>query len=210
MRYVWGFLIMLVATQGFAQVWELKSEKKGIAIYTREVEGSSFLEFKGETELDANLATLVSLLWTVEDMPQWMFGCVKAELIESSGDLSRKLYLVNAAPGPLKNRDLVIQNIVTQDPSTLEVTYTMDKVDHPIDSGHVQVKTMNGIVKLVPLAANRTKIIYQAHVDPAGIVPAWAANMFVKDNPYNTLIGARKILQKKQFPEHPGIVNYTE
>lgn len=200
---------MLSATISYASDWSLSKETKGVTVYTRAVEGSDFLEFKGETIIKQNLASLVSLLWTVEDMPGWMFGCIKAEVKENTGDLERKLYLLNDAPFPLKHRDLVIENRVTQDPDTLVVTYSMDMVPAPLETSHVHVKAMKGFVSLVPISENETRVIYQAHLDPAGIVPSWAANMFVNDNPVNTLLGAKKILKKKTFAEYPGIINFS-
>lgn len=190
--------------------WEFSKESKGVTVYTREVEGSSFLEFRGEIEIDTNLSKMVSLLWTVGDMPKWMDGCLEAVVLESEAELSRKLYLRNDAPGLLKDRDLVIRNTVSQDPDSLEVTYTMDLVDEPLDTTHVHVKKMKGIVKLVPLTNNRTKVIYQAHLEPAGIVPGWAANIFVNDNPINTLKGARSILTQNSYADYPGIINYSD
>lgn len=189
------------------QKWNLAYDKHGVQVFTRSIDGSSFKEFRAEIVADEDLASIVSLLWTTGDMPKWMHGCKKAELKETVGELNRKLYLLNSAPFPLKDRDLVIQNVVTQDPATLNVRYSMDLVAYPLDTPYVKVPRMNGFVELVPEGPKKTKVIYQAHLEAGGIVPGWAANVIVTENPLNTLKNARELLQKVQYPDYPGIKN---
>lgn len=205
---------LLVAVTGVPMMasadagWSKSYDKDGIQVFTRQVEGSTYKEFRGETIVNEDLASVVSLFWSAEDMPKWMDGCKRAEVKEQVSDLERKLYLVNAAPGLLKDRDLVISNKVTQDPVSGTVRYTMDRIEYPIDTSNVHVPKMNGFVDLIPQGPKQTKLVYQAHLEAGGIVPGWAANIFVEQNPVNTLKGARSILKDKSYPDHPSIKNF--
>lgn len=188
--------------------WKLSRSKKGIEIYTRPIEGSDFLEFKGITNVSTNLATLVGLLWNLDDMPLWSSGCLETKLISMNGDLDRTVYLVNDAPFPLKKRDLVMNNRVIQNSETKTVTYTMDLVSHPIKSKHVHVKSITGTVELVPISAAETQVIYQSHIDPGGNIPSWAVNWFVNDVPLETLEKLTNILTRQSFAPHKLIQNF--
>lgn len=203
-----GTAMMGLSVISQANDWEKGYDGDGVQVYTRKIPGSSFLEFRGETIWEDDLASIVSLLWTAEDMPKWMDGCKRSEVKETVSDLERKIYLVNAAPGLLENRDLVLHNKVTQDPDTYVVHYSMEKIEYPINSDYVHVPKMNGFVELVPQGPGKTKVIYQAHLEAGGIVPGWAANWFVKKNPINTLLAGKKIVKSKSYPDHPAIKNY--
>ena len=202
-------LVMTLLSFGIeASEWVQKYQKEGIEVFTREVKGSEFLEFRGETTVDQPLSSIVSMIWTVEDMPKWMFGVKKAELLSSTGVFDRQLYFVNAAPFPLKDRDLAVVNSARQDPETLATHCTMTLVDSPLKSEYVRVAKMDGFIDLIPQGVGKTKIVYQAHIEAGGQVPAWTANMYALDNPLNTLKGMRKLMTEKSYPAHASIRDY--
>lgn len=201
------FVTLSLSSHAAEHNWDLSYDKDGLKVYTRSVDGSPFKEFRGEIVVEQTLGTLVTLLWNTDDMPQWMYGCKKAEAKESEGELSRKLYLLSSAPFPLKDRDMVIRNTVTQDPASLAVRYSMDLLEYPLKTRNVHVPVMKGFVDLIPEGPNKTKVIYQAHLEAGGAVPGWVANVVVAENPVQTLLGAKTILSRKHYPDHPLIKN---
>jgi len=181
-----------------ADQWSLVKDDDGIKVFTQPVEGSSFVEFKGETDIDAGLQQCAGLVMSIPDMPKWMFGTVKAELVSSNSEQDRVLYMVQNAPFPLKDRDLYVHNTLTQNPDK-SVVYAMDLLPEKAgDSKYVHVEKLRTRVTLTALSANKTHVEYRAHVDPGGVVPSWAANLFVTDTPYNTLKEARNLLKSSQ------------
>ena len=40
------------------------------------------------------------------------------------------------------------------------------------------------------------EVIYEVHSEPGGSVPAWLANSFVVDAPFNTLQGLRQLAEQ--------------
>ena len=108
-------------------------------------------------------------------MPKWMFGVKKAELVSPNNGFDRQLYFVNAAPFPLKDRDLTVTNYVSQNPQTLTTRCIMKLVDSPLKSDYVRVAKMDGFIDLIPQGVGKTKVVYQAHIEAGGSVPAWTA-----------------------------------
>ena len=63
-----------------------------------------------------------------------------------------------------------------------------------------------------PISATQTTVIYEAHADPGGILPAWIVNMVALDTPLYTLINLKKVLKKERkegdfpFANYPALV----
>lgn len=188
-------LAMFALAAQAADNWKLVKEDDGIKVFTQPVEGSNFVEFKGEVDVEASLKQCAGLVMSVPHMTKWMYGTTKAEIVSSVNDSDRVLYMVQHAPFPLRDRDLYVHNTLTQNDDN-SVVYAMDLMtDKAIESSHVHVKKLRTRVTLTALSANKTHVEYRAHVDPGGIVPSWAANLFVTDTPYYTLKEARETLK---------------
>lgn len=204
-----GVVAMLSSLVGASGLWNKIHDKDGIKVMTRPFEGSSFLEFRGEMTLDNDLASITQFLWTTEDMCKWMDDCVSVNASEST-ETTRKIHIVNAAPGLLSNRDVVIENTITQDPQTYVVRYTMNRLPETdkLDTSYVHIPKFKGVVELLPQGPNKTIVAYQAHFEAGGVVAGWMANLLVKKNPLNTLRDARKIITEKDYPAHSAIKNF--
>ena len=63
-RHVGMLLLLFSLLQ--ADTWELAKERDGITVYTRNVEGSPFLAFKGVTVVEGDLSDKESLRGTVQ------------------------------------------------------------------------------------------------------------------------------------------------
>ena len=50
---------------------------------------------------------------------------------------------------------------------------------------------------MTPEGEGRIRVVYELHAEPGGQVPAWLANSFVIDAPYNTLLLLRRAAEAK-------------
>src|ERR1700748_3486486 len=80
------FLIIvsaLYSLRGYGQEnWELKTEKAGIAIYTRNFPDSKFKGVKVECELDATLSQLVAVVLDVNTGTDWVYSIKSSILLK--------------------------------------------------------------------------------------------------------------------------------
>jgi len=197
-RSLFGMVLVAMLTLSVAQAqdhWELIHDEDGIKVYTQPVEGSSYLEFKGETIADVTLQQCAGFILSVPHMSKWMYGTKKAQILSAASEFDRVLYMINDAPFPLRDRDLVVHNVMAQQANNV-VVYTIELMrDKQVESKYVHVKGLRARVTLTPISSEQTHIEYRAHVDPGGTVPAWAVNMFVLDTPLKTLQQAKKLVK---------------
>ncbi|OUS40868.1 hypothetical protein A9R00_03840 [Oleispira antarctica] len=185
--------------------WVLEKEEQDIQlkIYTREVSGSSLREFKGVMIAETNLTTLAALLLDSNAAPQWMHQCEKFEIIEQIDPLNAVIYFVNGAPWPVSDRDAVISSSMLQDPETLTLQVSVDAITGrlPKDDDYVRIPRMTGSWTFNPLAGGKVEIIYQAHVEPGGSLPAWLANSVVVETPYHTMSNMLDMIKLTKYQQ---------
>ena len=120
----------LSADEGKEAKWKLAKNKKGVKVYTRKVEGISFKEYKGVTTIKTSLARLVALAADIEAGPDWIDTCSKGELLKQVNPRESYTYSLNGAPWPVRDRDAVVHNVISQDAKTLAVTIKMTGTIH--------------------------------------------------------------------------------
>lgn len=180
--------------------WKLEKDSDNVQIYTRVVEDSPLKEFKGITAIQTSLSSLVALLDDREASPSWIKDNKEAALIEKVDNSLSYSYNVTAAPWPVKDRDIVIKSVTTQEPETLvvRVDLSAEQERKEPQKGRVRVTEMNGHWEFKPLESGEVQVTYQVHADPAGKLPNWLINSLVVDMPFHTLKNMQtKVLEDK-------------
>ena len=177
----------------FGDNWKLQKKDKDVQAYTTQVAGSDFLAFKIEAIAESTLAGLVAQQKDAANFSKWMDGVKSSELFKDTGD-AYYTHSVAPAPWPVKDRDSVVESIISQDSESLEVNIRFTAQNHlrPAKKGCERVADVNGEWIFTPLIENgihngRVKVIYLNHVSPGGKIPSWLANNFAIDVPFNTL-----------------------
>lgn len=190
-------LMLFVSTSAFCadMAWKKVKEADGISVYSRPVAGAKFSEFKSETVFNANLQQCSGFFMNVPDMPKWMYGAKKVELLSENKPLENELYMAMNLPFPLKDRDAHVKAWLTQNADN-SVVYAMELLptkDTP--ENYVHLKTLHVRMTLTPVAQDKTRVEYVALIDPGGIIPGWANYLFT-DAPYQSMKNARKLLEQ--------------
>lgn len=181
--------------------WDLVKNKKGVKVYTRKVEGIAFKEFKGILNVKASLASLVALVTDVEVSPQWLANCSKSELLKQISPQETYVYSLSKAPWPVKNRDAIVHNAISQDKDTRVVTIKQTGKPDYIEKkkGITRVKRIQGFWQFTPQKDGHVEIIYQVLSDPGGQIPVWLVNSSLASQPYQTLLKMQKVVKREKY-----------
>ena len=178
--------------------WILAKEKNDIRIYTKEIEGSNFLAFRGVTELTASLAEVWGVLEDVNGYPNWMYNTVQAKVIEKNGQ-NMVSYVITDAPWPVSDRDGYYKNVFTYNPGTSgEITIKAAPDYGPTYESMVRIQMLDGLWQVTNLGNDKVKVIYQAHSEPGGNIPGWLASSSVISFPYYTIENLKKLIKEKR------------
>jgi hypothetical protein len=205
MRLTKPFILQLIFLLSSFQAiyafdWELAKNKNGVIVHTREVENSALKEFRGKVIIQSTVEDALELIKAPSSYTAWLHDCKSAELLKSNSKEEWFVYLRNGAPWPVNDRDVIFKSNLTKD-SKGEVIIRFNEstaLSKPIPDGVVRIPKMKGLWKVTPLEDGKIQVIYQAHTDPGGSIPEFAANIAVVDIPYNTLFNLKKKLASKK------------
>lgn len=194
-RLLVGVAVVLALAEVQAAEWRLVKDEAGIQVYLQQIPGSSFQAFRGVTRIRADMTRLLALQDDVRAACDWIHACSEQKLLKHEGDLSWA-YSRFYTPWPVQPRDSILQVTTTRDADG-QVTRTLHGVaDYlPLQQGFVRVSKVEGFWSLTPLEGE-IEVVYQVHSEPGGSVPAWLANSFVVDAPFNTLQGLRQLAEQ--------------
>lgn len=184
-------LALLAAPLAHAEDWQVAKDAEGIKVSLAEVPNSTFKAYRGVTVIHASLARIRALQEDLTGACKWIHECKMQKLLKQQGN-EAWTYGQFDTPWPVTPRDSVL-HVVTQEGSDGSLTRTLEGVPNylPEEKGYVRVTEVKGFWKLVPKGPESTEVTYQVHTEPGGSVPAWVANKFVVDAPFNTLKGLK-------------------
>jgi hypothetical protein len=185
--------------------WELVRSDDGIIVHRRVVAGSNLHEFRGVGVVEAPLAAVLGVLKDAEHRTEWMKEAVANIRIESNGLYDETFYSRTGAPWPVQDRDVVNHAHISVDAAAGFVRLEFTSVTHPAwppQKGVVRMPSLHGHWIMWPEHGGAfTRIEYQLHADPGGMLPGWIVNLVSKRIPHDTLVGMRQQVKRRHYPE---------
>lgn len=195
-RLLLGFSVLLVVGGAQASAWRLVKDEAGIQVYLQSIPGSSFQAFRGVTRMRVEMPRLLALQNDVSAACAWIHACSEQTLLKHEGNLSW-IYSRFHAPWPVRPRDSILQVSTARDASGQVIRTVHGAADYlPRQPGFVRVSKVEGFWRFTP-REDEIEVVYQVHSEPGGSVPAWLANSFVVDAPFNTLRALRQLAEQR-------------
>jgi hypothetical protein len=186
--------------------WTLVKEKKGITVYTREVEGSDFLEFRGEAVVEGSVDAVVAILYDTPNAPAWIHDCSFGMTLEEIAFEENYIFQVSF---PVSNRQVVLHSELsyTEDGARLNTQDANDFCDNKDlsrcqkvkDENLIEITRSRGHYLFTRINKKSTKVVWQQHIEPGGSIPDWLANALVVDIPYNSLLHLKELVKDEKY-----------
>ena len=182
--------------------WELVRSDDGIVVHRRTVAGSKLHEFRGVGVVEAPIAAVLAILDDAEHRVEWMKEAVANTRIEKIGRYDEVFYSRTGAPWPVSDRDVVNRAHTTFDAAAHVVRVEFTSTSHPSwppQKGVVRMPTLHGHWSMWPEHDGAwTRIEYQLHADPGGLLPQWIVNLVSKKIPHDTIEGIRQQVKRRR------------
>jgi len=204
MRIVFFPLSLLFAYVSFSQSyteWELKKDRDGIKVYTREVTDSRIKEFKVESEVISSLSAVVAVMVDIESIPGWVEDAESSRILERISDKQLFYHLEIKVPFPFDNRDMIQQLTIHQNEVSKALTFELKNYPDyiPPNKNKVRMPKADGFWEFTPLENGKIQIYFQYLNDPGGGIPAWLVNSFIVRSPFNSVLNLRKRVKLNQY-----------
>lgn len=187
-----GVLSVLMVAPAWADSdsWELARSEDGINVYLKTVEGTDFKAYRGEAIFPVTIAQIQEAQDDVPGSCQWIYNCESMQIEEVEGK-GLVIYSRYKSLGPVSARDSVVEVTLTEKADGgLERKLVGQPNLLPEEKGYVRIPELNGSWQLTPVEGG-VQVVYEIQAQPGGDVPAWVANKFVVDAPFNTLRALR-------------------
>lgn len=202
-RPVWLTLLLCVVTSAAADPqWtptREAAERDQVATWTRKVEDSPVKAFRGVVEVPHGPVPVLAAITAVDTFPEWIFQVQASEAVEGTG--GRRTYMRFNGIWPVSDRDVVLDNSVSQGATTGAITLRSRNAEgaRPPSDDYVRIPALDNRFVITPLDGGWTRVEFRTFVDPGGKVPVWLANMVATKAPLETLEGLKEQLEKPRF-----------
>jgi hypothetical protein len=179
--------------------WSLRKNKSGIEVYTRSVEGSSFMEFRGRTIIkNVSLTEVLDVIMDIKNYGSLIPDCMNPRILEQDGKYHVIQYTQTNAPFPVKNRDSIFEQIAEIDEDGKHARVILKPLPDYIaeTKDMVRIRKGTGFWDLEADEKGNVGVTYQFHGDPGGDIPSWLANSFVVNQPFKTLGNLKSRVEK--------------
>jgi hypothetical protein len=195
-----AILLILVAPISTYAEWKLLKDKNNIQVFARDVEDSIYDEFRAVAIIEASLASTLGVLDDVSACPEWINYCASSILLDDNGYDERHIYQINDLPFPAANRDVVAKVVTSYDMATGIITIrSSDRPDYYPMGKQTRVAKSVGFFQLSVVSASTTRIVWQHHVEPGGVLPGFLVNAMIVDLPYKSLLAMRSLVKKDKY-----------
>ena len=184
--------------------WEKFDEKEGIAVFRREVPGSSIIALRGEGVIDAPILRVASVLVDTTRSTEWIDRLAEIKVVRKLSDDEEIHWTHIETPVVLKDRDFVFAIKLELDPPNKKVMLNYHSV---YDSGAPKTDFVRGEFKFGTFTltsiegGKKTRVLAEVLADPKGSVAKWIVNLVQKSWPHKTLSSLRKQVAKPDIKD---------
>lgn len=201
-------LFLFTSVAVFADNWELKKEKDGVKVYSRNIQGSDNKEVRATFFLKTSMNSLIALLCDVPGFKDWVYHCGEVAILSKISSNEKYYYQKTTVPWPVSDRDVIIHSQWKQDTVTKIIEIHGSGIPDYIaeKDGLVRIRKFSNSWKLTPLKNGVIQIDYQVNVDPGGSIPAWLANLTITEGPYQTCLSIANAIKNSKYQSITGLV----
>jgi hypothetical protein len=198
-RLLYIFIILLLSWQMKAQSWNFIKEKDSIKIYTRFESGKSLKSYRGVTDINAPVEKIFSVMEDINNTDWWDKNLAQIKVLLYEKDKRARYYLVYKLPSPVTDRDLFVDVTVSINKTTGERMIDAVAVNGviPEQDDLIRIREYRQTWTISPLGKERTQVVLEGFIDPAGAVPDWISNMLLSDTPYKAISSLRSVIMRQ-------------
>lgn len=180
--------------------WILQTEKDGIRIYTKDIEGTKFKQVRGVTQVNLPKVKVIEILTDFDHYHSWNDHITESEKISSEDDTTHLVYTMEDAPWPVQDRYHVSKFTVSR--NAAECTIKFESIPDFLEKRQdaIELKRQSGYWKITSEQEGSCTVEFFMDRHPGGYVPAWLVNYLIVETPFNTLQNLHRVIAHQPRP----------
>tara|TARA_B100000676_G_C18023133_1_gene813903 strand:- start:593 stop:1327 length:735 start_codon:yes stop_codon:yes gene_type:complete len=203
-RFLLGLFLLagaLTATAAQPQ-WVLVTDRDDIQVYRQDDDSSRLKTFRGVGVVPvSDFNAIGALMDDYDAVASFMHMVSEIRDLHRASPYLRDVYVTTRLPWPVKDRDAPLRVTFYQEPDSYELVmpFSLNPPAFPEQPDYVRMPQMEGYYRFEPLAPGEVKVTIEVVLDPGGAVPAWLANIILRDIPYFSLRRLRRVINQPRF-----------
>jgi hypothetical protein len=172
----------------------LATIKDGISISRCKVAGIAYDAVLVEFEAQGSLDQYLELATNVSNFVDWHYRIDYAEKLKQENDSTLVYRSEIDTPWPLDPREMVVRIVAsrTDNGGKVQMESVPDYI--PMTNGLLRIPYSKTRMEVLQVSRDMLVFTYYAEVNPGGAIPAWVANLFALNGPYQTFRGLKELL----------------
>lgn len=197
-------LLVLAAMPALASdgEWVLVTDRDGIQVFRQDDGDSRLKTFRGVADLRVNdFNAIGALLDDYDAVASFMHMVSEIRDLKRSSPFQRDVYVTTRLPWPVKDRDAPLRVTFYQERDTLDLVmpFSLNETGYPQQAHYVRMPQMEGYYRFSPGEPGKVQVTIEVVLDPGGSLPAWLANIILRDIPYFSLRRLQRIINQPRF-----------
>lgn len=179
--------------------WELVKESHNVKLFRSAAEADQFTS-RLEAEVNTPLQSLIDTIEDPDACSKWLFRCQTAHRISETDDAHLYTYYVRDYPFPLKDRHGVLEITKSyQENGEFVMNMRLQQDMTPEESTLIVPDIFLAKIRLIKMAAGKTKVYLEHQLNPGGKVPDWIKKSIHEEFPFNSMLGLIESTQSKRL-----------
>ncbi|WP_439182232.1 START domain-containing protein [Carboxylicivirga taeanensis] len=192
------FLLLLAADGTGDKGWQLKKDKLGIQVFTKQKADSRIYMYKVVADMPVVPQRVYQQVVDFAANLKHMTLVDSLRFLQHRKDTLYRNYMHFNMPWPVKNRDMVVEMVVSKDPEGIYLESTNLPDYLPPRPGVIRIEEFYEKWTIRKGAApNQSRVTVTGWVDPGGAIPAWVVNLSSVKTPYQFIAGIRADLEQQ-------------
>ncbi|MCK0153128.1 START domain-containing protein [Alcanivorax sp. S6407] len=182
-------------------VWILVTDRDGVKVYRQKESDTRLKTFRGIARMPVDDFKAIGVLMDDYDaVADFMHMVSEIRDVKRYSHYKRDVYITTRLPWPVSDRDAPLRVSFYQEPDSYDLVMPIAlNPGMPEQKGYVRMPQMEGYYRFSPVAPGEVEVTIEVILDPGGAVPAWIANIILRDIPYFSLKRLRRVINQPRF-----------
>lgn len=203
-RFLLGLILLGGSAMSVADSskWVLVTDRDDIQVYRQDDDSSRLKTFRGVGVVPVtDFNAIGALMDDYDAVASFMHMVSEIRDLHRASPYQRDVYVTTRLPWPVKDRDAPLRVTFYQEPGSYDLVmpFSLNPLVFPEQPDYVRMPQMEGYYRFEPLSPGEVKVTIEVILDPGGAVPAWLANIILRDIPYFSLRRLRRVVNQPRF-----------
>lgn len=200
--------ILLLGSCATSSPGKAEGDSSHIHVELYDVPGSDVPAFRGVTRIRSSVEQTMMVLTDYSLLPRWAWGVRSARLLKLVSYSEAYIYQVIQLPF-VTDRDMIIHGVTSREGKGKAMLIELDAVEDYCekqvqapceelnDTNRVRVTRSRGTIRVRQVEPGFVEITWQQHLEPGGLIPAWATRLMLKRIPLKSLSRLRTLVESR-------------